>query len=286
MTETATNNPPTHTTRLAPLDVIKWSRVPPRMTFPVNGRPPPLQYEYQSIILYTLWCTSVDVWLPLLFHRRLPVTNWEERDSANFNMYLCPCLSVFAFLCVYLSKYNWIQKKIPDRKRWAAGGPFQFQIWAGVGRWVGFLGGFSFATTHHQLQFRANWRGPHWSFWFLAGISWDILHLWMHLYICVWLCVFVQDPRDQSRRERSCKLPVKAVGNDLFLVDIDKRANLWWRTPPFFKELIELHKTVRGQGLCKYAMCICGLVWEGFYPIVVDNRSSFWYQTSKPLFGC
>ena len=108
------------------------------MTFPVNGRPPPLQYEYQSIILRILWCTSVDVWLPLLFHHRLPVTNWEERDSANFNMYLCPCLSVFAFLCVYLSKYNWIQKKIPDKKRWAAGGPFQFQIWAGVGRWVGF----------------------------------------------------------------------------------------------------------------------------------------------------
>ena len=106
--------PPPHTTRLAPLDVTKWSGVPPRMTFPVNGRPPPLQYEYQSIILYvqcTLWCTSVDVWLPLLFHRRLPVTNWEERDSANFNMYLCPCLSVFAFLCVYLSKYNWIGKR-------------------------------------------------------------------------------------------------------------------------------------------------------------------------------
>ena len=109
---TPTNHQLTHT-HIEPssIDNYKMKYSASQNYFPCQCRTPPLQYKYQSLILYVHckhWCTSVDVWLPLLFHHRLPVTNWEERERANFNMYLCPCLSVVAFLCVYLSKYHWL----------------------------------------------------------------------------------------------------------------------------------------------------------------------------------
>ena len=59
------------------------------------------------------------------------------------------------------------------------------------------------------------------------------------------------------------------------------------KNPPFFKELITLHKTVRGQGLCKYAMCICGL-GKDFIQLVLITGPVFDIKQVSPSLeiGC
>ena len=172
MTETATNNPPTHTTRLAPLDVIKWSGVPPRMTFPVNGRPPPLQYEYQSIIL----CVHFDA-LQLMFgFPCFSITDspWPTERRGIVPTSICICVLVCQYLpfyvciCLNITEYR---KKFLIEKDKQRGALSSFKSGRVLAAAASSRCGFSFATTHHQLQFKANWRGHHWSFWFLAGIS-------------------------------------------------------------------------------------------------------------------
>ena len=110
----------------------------------------------------------------------------------------------------------------------------------------------------------------------------------MHLYICVWLCVFVQDPRDQPRREGSCKLPVKAVGNDLFLVDIDKRANLWWRTPLFLKSWLRCTRQLEGRDCANMQCVFVALFGKDFIQLVLITGPVFDIKQVSPSLeiGC
>ena len=51
----------------------------------------------------------------------------------------------------------------------------------------------------------------------------------------------MQDPRDQPRLEGSCKLPAKAVGNNLYLVDIDLSELICDEQSRFLKELPHMY---------------------------------------------
>ena len=106
--------------------------------------------------------------------------------------------------------------------------------------------------------------------------------IWMHLYICVWFCVFVQVPRDQPRREGSWKLPVKAVGNDLFLVDIDKRANLWWGTPLFLKSWLSCTRQLEGRDCANMQCVFVALFGKDFIQLVLITGPAFDIKQVSP----
>ena len=115
--------------------------------FPCQCRTPPLQYKYQSLILYVHckhWCTSVDVWLPLLFHHRLPVTNWEERERAN-SIHIC------VLVCRYLPFYVCIGLNLSENRVSQKQSLIEIKMSSGSSKYR--VGWFSFALPPPSAPF-------------------------------------------------------------------------------------------------------------------------------------